>query len=163
MKAFLFGIAAFIFSLFVWLFCHDYNLNHMYYMQIRTATEEASVAATMFIDPQEESEGRIVFNQVEGNKAIKAIIKSMLKTNDGLNPVEGSYWQDQISYNVYFYDDSNTTYPYSFTDPETGFKYKVIRPSVIVTINAGKARYTVKGVIDETQNIRSAAHEIVGY
>lgn len=163
MKAFLFGLAAFIFSLFVWLFCHDYNLNHMYYMQLRTATEEASVAAAMFIDPWEESEGRIVFNQAEGHKAIKAIIKSMLKTNDSLIPVKESYWQDQIVYNAYFYDDSNTTYPYYFTDPETGYKFKVNKPSVVVTINAGKARYTIKGIIDETENIRSAAHEIVGY
>lgn len=162
MKAFLFGLAAFIFSLFVWLFCHDYNLNHIYYMQLRTATEEASVAAAMFIDPREESEGKIVFNQEEGHKAIRAIIKSMLKTNDSLIPVKESYWQEQISYNAYFYDDSNTTYPYYFTDPETGYKFTVYKPSVIVTINAGRARYTIKGVIDEAQNVRSAAHEIVG-
>jgi hypothetical protein len=132
-------------------------------MQLRTAAEEASVSATMFIDPQDESEGRIVFNQAEGQKAIKAIIKTMLKTNDSLIPVEGSYWQNQISYNAYFYDDSNTTYPYYFTDPDTGYRFTVNRPSVVVTINAGKARYTIKGVIDETQNLRSAAHEIVGY
>ena len=125
MKAFLFGLAAFIFSLFVWLFCHDYNLNHMYYMQLRTATEEASVAAAMFIDPQEESEGKIVFNQEEGHKAIRAIIKSMLKTNDSLIPVKESYWQEQISYNAYFYDDSNTTYTHYFTEPETGYKFKL--------------------------------------
>lgn len=163
MKAFLFGIAAFIFSLFVWLFCHDYNLNHIYYMQLRTTTEEASVAATMFIDPGEESEGRIVFNQAEGHKAIKAMIKTMLRTDDALNPVEGSYWRDNISYSAYFYDDSNTTYPYYFTDPDTAYRFTVNRPSVVVTINAGKARYTIKGVVDEAQNVRSAAHEIIGY
>lgn len=162
MKAFLFGLAAFIFSVFVWLFCHDYNLNHMHYMQLRTAAEEASVAAAMFIEPGEESEGRIIFNQTEGHKAVKAIIQSMLKADDSLIPLEESYWQDEISYNAYFYDDSNTTYPYYFTDPDTGYKFTVNRPSAVVTINAGKARYTFKGVIGETQNVRSAAHEIVG-
>ncbi len=163
MKAFLFGIAAFFFGLIVWLFCHDYNLNHMHYNQLRTVAEEASVAATLFTNSLAESEGNIVFNPTEGHKAIKAVLKSMLKTDENLNPVEGSYWQEQITYKAYFFDDSNTTYPKSFTDPETGFKFEVLRPSVVVTINAGKARYTMPGIIDDTPNIRSAAHEIVGW
>ncbi len=163
MKAALFGIAAFFFSLFIWLFCHDYNLNHLYYVQLRNTAEEASVAATMFISPQEESEGRIVFNQAEGHKAIRAVLKSMLKTDESLNPSEGSYWQQQIIYSAYFYDDSNTTYPYTFADPQTGYTTIIYRPSVIVTINAGKARYSMKGIVDENlPNIRSAAHEIEG-
>lgn len=163
MKAFLFGIAAFFLGLFIWLFCHDYNLNHMYYNQLRTAAEEASVAATMFTYPQEEKEGRIVFNQVEGYKVINAMLESMLKTDDSLNPIEGSYWQDRIKYTAYFFDDSNTSYPQTFTDPETGFAFEVQRASVIVTVNAGKARYTIEGIIDNTANIRSAAHEVVGW
>jgi len=163
MKAALFGVAVFFFSLFVWLFCHDYNLNHMYYMQLRTAVEEASVAASMFTEQTEEKEGRIVFNQVEGHEAIKAMLETMLRTDDSLNPSQESYWQDKITYNAYFYDDSNTIYPLSFTDSDTGFTFEVKRPTVIVTVNAGKARYTIKGVIDDTINIRSAAHEIVGY
>lgn len=163
MKAFLFGIAAFIFSMLVWLFCHDYNLNHIYYMQLRTATEEASVAATMFTELQEENEGRIVFNQEEGHKAIAQMIKTMLKTDDDLKPTETSYWQDKIKYTAYFFDDSNTVYPQTFTDPETGYKFEVKKPTVIVTINAGKARYTFSGIIDNIPNIRSAAHEIVGW
>ena len=162
MKAFLFGIAAFIFSMFVWLFCHDYNLNHTYYMQLRTAAEEASVAATMFTDPQEENEGRIVFNQDEGHKAIVQMIKTMLKTDDDLNPIENSYWQDRITYTAYFFDDSNTVYPLTFTDPETSFKFEVKKPTVIVTINAGKARYTFDEKAENVSNIRSAAHEVVG-
>lgn len=163
MKAVLFGIATFFFSLFVWLFIHDYNLNHIHYMQLRTVAEEASVSATMFIYPEEEKEGRIVFNQVEGHKVIKAMIKTMLKTDDDLNPTAESYWQDKISYTAYFYDDSNTTYPVSFTDPDTGYNFEVKKPSVIVTVNAGKARYTIEGTVDNTANIRSAAHEIVGW
>jgi len=163
MKAFLFGIAAFFLGLFIWLFCHDYNLHHMHYIQLRTAAEESSVAATLFTDPQEEKEGRIVFNQVEGHKAINAMLKSMLKTDESLNPVEGSYWQDKITYAAYFFDDSNTSYPQTFIDPETGFRFVVQRPSVIVTVNAGKARYTIENTVDNTANIRSAAHEMVGW
>ena len=49
------------------------------------------------------------------------------------------------------------------TDPETGFNFIIHMPAVIVTINAGKARYTFQGIIDDTPNIRSAAHDIVGY
>ena len=163
MKAALFGIAAFVFSMFIWLFCHDYYLNHNQFMQLKRTAEEASVAATMFINPQQESEGKIVFNQPEGHKAIRAMLKAMLKTDDSLNPTEESYWQDQITYNAYYYDDLNTTYPYTFIDPQTGYSFVVNRPSVIVTINAGKARYSFKGVVPDEENIRSAAHEIVGY
>jgi len=163
MKAFLFGVAAFFLGLFIWLFCHDYNLHHMHYAQLRTTAEEASVAATLFTYPQEEREGRIVFNQVEGHKAITAMLIAMLKTDDSLSPVEGSYWQDKITYTAYFFDDLNTSYPQTFTDPETGFRFVIQRPSVIVTVNAGKARYTINGTVDNTANIRSAAHEIVGW
>lgn len=162
MKAFLFGIAAFIFAMFVWLFCHDYDLNHIYYMQLRAAAEEASVAATIFTNPEEENEGRIVFNQEEGHKAIRAMIETMLKTDSDLNPLESSYWQDKITYTAYFFDDSNTAYPQTFTDPETGFIFEVKKPSVIVTINAGKARYTFDEIAKNVSNIRSAAHEVVG-
>lgn len=163
MKAFLFGIAAFFFGLFVWLFCHDYNMNHMYYNQLRTAAEEASVSAALFTDPEQENEGKVVFNREEGDKAIKAMLKSMLKTDDTLNPTEGSYWQDKISYKAYFFDDSNTEYPKTFTDPDTGFRFEVQKPTVVVTVNAGKARYTISGIADNIQDIRSAAHEVVGW
>ncbi|PYG84327.1 hypothetical protein LY28_03641 [Ruminiclostridium sufflavum DSM 19573] len=162
MKAFLFGIAAFIFSMLVWLFCHDYNLNHIYYMQLRTAAEEASIAAAVFTDPLEEKEGRIVFNSEEGHKAIRAMLETMLKTDSDLNPLEGSYWQDKIKYTAYFFDDSNTVYPKAFTDPETGYKFEVKKPAVIVTINTGKARYTLGEIFGSQPNIRSAAHEIEG-
>lgn len=159
MKSFLFGIATFLFSLFVWLFCHDYNLHHIYYEQLRHTAEEASVAAAMFTDTQSEKRGQIVFNRAEGEKVVHAMLKIMLKTDDNLVPLETSYWRDQIEYKAYYFDDSNTNYPIAFTDPDTGYKFMVQRPTVIITINAGKARYTIDGIVDNVENIRSAAHE----
>ncbi|WP_242835610.1 hypothetical protein [Ruminiclostridium josui] len=88
-EGFSFRYSSLLFRLDCWLFCHDYNLNHMHYNQLRTVAEEASVAATMFTNLQAESEGKIVFNQTEGHKAIKAVLKSMLKTDENLNPLGG--------------------------------------------------------------------------
>ncbi len=66
----------------------------MHYNQLRTAAEESSAAAALFTDNQAENDGNIVFNQTEGHRGDKGSIKDHAETDDSLNPVEGSYWQD---------------------------------------------------------------------
>lgn len=158
MKAFIVGAAALILSLFCYAFNTDFNLNKHANNELRFVCEEASAAGTLFLEMNQFSTGRIVFNREESLRAIEAVIISMLKLDVNMNPTSESYWQEQISYNAYFYDDSNTTYPYLFTDPETGFVYLVKKPTVIVTINAGKARYSLQFLKNGPDNIRSAAH-----
>lgn len=158
MKAFLVGAAALILSLFFYSFNNDFNLNKHASNNLRYVCEEASVAGTLFQQKNQFSIGKIVFNQEESLKAIEAVIISMLKLDENLNPTDASYWQDHIIYKAYFYDDSNTVYPFLFTDPDTGFVYLVKNPSIIVTINAGKARYSLKFLRNGAENIRSAAH-----
>lgn len=162
MKAFLVGTATIILSLFVFAFNADYNLNKSKNNELRYVCEEAAVAGSLFVKKDHYSSGQIVFNQEESIKAIEAIITSMLKLDKNMNPATGSYWQERITYNTYFCDDSNTAYPYLFTDPDTGFVHLVKKPTVIVTINAGKARYSLQFLNDGPNNIRSAAHSWEG-
>lgn len=158
MKAFIVGAATLILSLFCYSFNNDFNLNKHANNELRFVCEEASAAGTLFLDEGEFSIGKIVFNQQESLKAIKAVIAYMLKLDENMNPTHESYWHEHIQYKVYFHDDSNTTYPYLFSDPDTGFIYLVKNPTIIVTINAGKARYSLQFLKNGSDNIRSAAH-----
>ncbi|MCX7773196.1 MAG: hypothetical protein N2376_08820 [Clostridia bacterium] len=158
MKPFIVGAAALILALFCYSFNHDFGLNRHAVLELRTVCEEASVAGALFYDKSQYSSGRIVFNRQESIKAIEAEIKSMLQLDDDLNPTQESYWQNKITYKAYFYDDSNTTYPYLFVDPDTGFTHLIKTPTIIVTINAGEARYSLQFLKNGADNIRSAAH-----
>lgn len=158
MKSLLIGVPVIVLSLILFSFQHDSNLNRHYLNELRVTCEEASVAGATFIDSREYSEGRIVFNKTESLKAIEAIIKESLFLDSYMRPVNVSYWTDQVTYKAYFYDDSNTTYPDFFTDEDTGFTYVVKSPTVIVTINAGKAPYRLSFLKNLGSNMRSAAH-----
>jgi len=158
MKPFIVGAAALILSLFCYSFNTDLILNRHANADLRAVCEEASVAGTMFIYKDQYGNGKVVFDQKESIKAIEAEIKSMLKLNDDFTPTSESYWQDQVSYKAHFYDDSNTAYPYLFTDSDTGFTALIKSPTVIVTINAGQGKYALQFLKNGPVNIRSAAH-----
>ena len=159
MKPFIIGISAFLLSLMFYSFLHDFIQNRQAYSELRIACEEASAAAALFSNTEYYSDGYVAFNQQEAHKAIKAILSNMLRLDDTLLPSPGSYWQSQVKYSAYFMDDSNTIYPYSFIDPETGFEYLVTEPTVIVTVDAGEARYSLNLLQSlGRSNIRSAAH-----
>jgi hypothetical protein len=158
MKPFIIGVAALLLSLIFYLFLHDFNMNRQAFEDLKVVCEEASVAGALFIDQEEYSEGRIVFNQAESIKAIEAVIKTMLRLDDNMMPTPESYWQEQVTYRTYFYDDSNTVYPYLFVDPETGYTHLIKSPYVVVTINAGEGRYTLPFLRTGLDNIRSSGH-----
>lgn len=158
MKALIVGAASLILALFCYSFNNDFAVNRQANTNLRVVCEEASVAGTLFIEQTQFSNGKIVFNKDESNKAIEAIISSMLKLDGNFNTTGESYWQDKICHKVYFHDDSNTVYPHLFTDPDTGFIHLVKAPTIIVTINAGKGRYALEFLQNGPDNIRSAAH-----
>ncbi len=158
MKPFIVGVAAFILTLFCYSFNHDFNLNRHALVDLRAVCEEASVAGTLFYYKDQYAVGKIVFNQEESRKAIEAVITSMLELDEELNPVQGSYWQEKVSYKAYFYDDSNTVYPHLYVDPDTGYTHLIKSPTIVVTINAGMARYSLQFLKNGPDNIRSASH-----
>jgi len=165
MKPFLMGIATLIFSLTFYLFIHDYNGNKLANNELRIVCEEASVAGSLFIDLEKYSEGQIVFDQGQGDAAIRDIIIESLKLDESLSPKMNSYWRSPIKYEVYYFDDSNTNFPYySFKDEliEKDIEIIIKEPQVIVTINAGNGRYTLPFLRNLSDNIRSSSHSWSG-
>lgn len=160
MKPFIVGFATVLLSVFILVFNQDYRQNNYYCKELKYVAEEASASASLFTNSTDYSNGCIVFNQIEGNKAVKAQIINLLRLDNSLNPLSNSYWTDTISYKVYYFDDSNTSYPFLFKDTDTLFTQVVTDPTVVVTINAGKGRYRIPLFKNTGNFIRSAAHEL---
>jgi hypothetical protein len=159
MKSAIVGIATILLSVFVTVFYQDLKQAELRNFELKYVAEELSASASLFINEQEYSRGRIVFDQTEALRAFDHQIKTLLHLDNGFNPLTTSYWTEKVTYRINFYDDSNTAYPYLFTDPDTMFTYVVTEPTVVVTLNTGKARYRISFLDSTDDNIRSAAHE----
>lgn len=159
MKPFIIGVGTLILSIFVSLTVSDVKTYQRYNFELKYACEELSATGSLYNDNEEYSNGRKIFNQTEAEKAIREQLKSMLTTDDFLKPLHNSYWTENIELHTYYIDDSNTTFPYLFVDPLTGYTVTFTMPAVAVTINAGNGRFTFPWLFDTGQAIRSASHE----
>ncbi len=158
MRDMLFGIAFLLVYTISTVFQQDYNLNQRQLEKVKFVCEEASASASLYHSKTEYAEGREVFDQAEGKKALEDQIKTLLYLDSSFIPTASSYWRDKANYKVYFFDDSNTTYPYVFVDPDTGYTRTITDPTVVVTINTGRPRYRLS-FITLTDTIRSSSHE----
>lgn len=140
------------------IFNQDFNMLQEYYHNLKYICEDAAADASLYYDVEEYSLGRKVFNQAEGIKAIENQIRNSMHLDSNFVPMENSYWTEKVSYKVYFYDDSNTVYPYLFQDQDTMYTKAITSPTVIVTINAGPGRFRLP-FIPRYQMIRSSAYE----
>jgi hypothetical protein len=162
MKPMIVGISIILLCCYVFIFWYDLGEARARNYELKYAASEVSVSASLFLNLEEYSNGSKVFNRIEGNKAIDNQLRKLLKLDESLNPLPKSYWQDTISYKVYYFDDSDTVYPHLFKDSYTGFTYTITSPTVIVTINAGRARFRLPAFQGGAPVIRSAAHEWKG-
>jgi len=109
--------------------------------------------------------------------AIKEQITSLLSADNSLVPVDNSYWSKLMEYKVYFYDDSGIckvyfnggfereevfTYGSTHRDDWTAYNTVITYPTVVVTINAGPARFRIKFLDAIPDIIRSSSHEWQG-
>lgn len=156
------GACSLLLSIMFFLFMHDYNMNKQAIENLKFVCEEASVAGSLFIDNEQYGEGKIIFNKIEATKAIDAVIISMLNLQTDMTPKSNSYWREKIERKIQFFDNSNTTFPCDFIDSDTGYYILMRGPHVIVTINAGKPRYTLSLLKNGPDSIRSSGHEWVG-
>lgn len=160
MKSFIVGITVVLLSTFFITYQQDSNLHQLKLHELKYVAEEVAAAAAQFHDLEEYGEGRLVFNQEEGIKAAEYVLKQTLSLNDDFKPKSGTYYQDQIKLHIEFLDESNTIFPYTYTDTDTNFTQVITEPSVAVTINAGKARYRVRYIqLDQIDCVRTAIHE----
>lgn len=135
---------------------------------LKHAADEASASASLYYDAAMFAEGDKIFNQAEGRKAIEFILRSYLNLDEYLMPLDNTYWQDRVTYNVYFIDqkyldqyDEDANFPYLFRDELTGYVKTITEPTVIVTVNAGRPRYRLS-FLSPNDAIRSSCYEYVG-
>ncbi len=130
--------------------------------------------------------GQIVFNESQGIEAIECILKNWLKLEGkgNLTPSSNSYYIDRIDYMVYFFnedldDDSKEIFScnvyrngkkveiecfktnsriYMFTDSSLKYNKLITSANVIVTINAGRARFKLS-FIKSPLLIRSSGYD----
>ena len=158
MKELLIGLAVTIVYTIIMVFSQDYSLAQQQYFKLKYVCEEVSASASLFYERSEYAVGRKIFDQVEGREVIDNQIQTLLRLDDSFNPLPNSYYTDRVSYEAYFFDDSNTIYPEVFTDPDTFYTRTIGDPTVIVTINAGEPRYRLT-FIDAPDMVLSSSHE----
>lgn len=141
----------------VLVFQQDYNLHQLHSDNIRYVAEEAAAGAAQYFNLSKYADGIFEFNQAESIRAAEYIIKKDLKLNGDFTPIANTYWQDQITYTIEFFDDTNTVYPYLYTSPVANYTETIAEPTVIVTINCGTPRYRVP-FVNPPDAIRLAAH-----
>ncbi|MCT4687481.1 hypothetical protein [Vallitalea sp.] len=158
MKPFIFTLAMLIlFSIFL-TYQTDNNTYNRQLEKLKQVADECSAAAGLFYDEDSYSAGLTIYNQEEGKKAIEYIIKKNLGLIDEHSPSDKSYWKDAIKYKVIFFDNSNTVFPYSYTDDLNRFTKLISEPTIIVEINAGKPSFRLK-FLQLKNAVRSSAYE----
>ncbi len=173
MKPLLVGVALIIILLIMIVFQVD---NYNYRLEsnfLKYCADEASNSASLFYDEIDYSNGKKIYNEVEGLKVIEYVIENYLKTDATLVPLRSSYWKDKIQYTAYFFDDDllcsvykngikvnsfSFSYPYLYTDEDLNYKKSIGKSCVIVTINAGKTKYRLN-FIAKPFCIRSSGYE----
>ena len=145
--------------------------------ETRFMTQELSATGTLYIDYGAYSGGDIIFNYEEGLKAIDSQIQKFMKLDIDKKPLAKSYWQDDVTYKVYFYDDTRELKVYEngiivgqeafnyvdkkHVDELTGYTMIIAKPTVIITINAGRPRFRLKLMQENassTDILRTGAH-----
>lgn len=133
-------------------------------------SKELSATGALFLDYKKGyAEGELIFNDPEGIKAIDGQIKELMKLNSDYSPLDNSYWQSNIKYKTYFYDESGICrvyenkelkdefkfdFPYLHKDNDLDYKETIAKPTVVVSIDAGIPRVRVKSIQEELKNKR---------
>jgi len=177
MKIFIITVAVVIVYSFTMVFAQDYRQAQRNSYRLKYVCEELSATGSAFYDLKDYSEGYTIFNTEDGIKAIKDQLINLLSVDDSLIPVDNSYWLEPIKYKVYFYDDSGVCKVYSngsfereeafmygntHKDDWTAYHTVISDPTVVVSVNAGQARFRVKFLDSMLDIIRSSSHEWEG-
>lgn len=161
MKQFIIFIATVFLCMTTLVFNQDEALYVRKNEQLKFVASEAAAAAGQYYNYSEYAEGRKVFNQPEAIRAAEHLIKYNLKLDNGFVPNGNSYWRDQITYQIFFYDDNNTVFPTLYTDPDNNFTIAIGDPTVVVRIIAGRGRFRLTST--EPIAVRTAAYEWKSY
>ncbi len=197
MKVLIAGMAILIILVMMICFWQD-HLNYRLQTEfLKHCTDEASASAMLYYDNYYNSDvhnlvklgknyGQVVFNEVEGIKAIETVLKHWLKLegNGKLTAMADSYFKDEINYTVYFFNEvsdeklseifSCSVYKngkkieeecfktkdrsYMYRDTELNYEKLITSANVIITINAGRASFRLS-FIKKPIMIRSSGYD----
>lgn len=157
MKSYIIGVALFFVFMIFTTYQYDYNMHQEQVYSLKFVAEEVVAGAAQYFLIDQYINGYLVFNKEQGILAVEYILQKNLKLNSDLFPGTNSYWVQQIQYDIKFFDDSNTNFPYLYEDIINSFTLTITNPTVVLTINAGKPRY--KLIDNPPDVICIAAHE----
>lgn len=163
MKEFMFGLASLLVLLTGLIYTQDYDRNERFNFGLKFTTEEVAAAAAQFYDTEKFSEGIKVFNQEEGMKAARFIMKDLLHLNNDFTPTARTYWKGPIRLELEFFDDEtiydkcSSGYPCMYEHETSAFTFLITNPTVIATIHTGPAIYRLMD--DPPENFRVSVHE----
>jgi len=176
-KIFIITIAVVILYSFTVVFTQDYRQAQRNSYRLKYVCEELTATGASFYDLEEYSEGYTIFSTGEGIGAIRNQMTRLLSVDSSMNPTANSYWSKNVEYKVYFYDDSGICKVYTngnlereeafaygdlHKDDWTSYNTIISDPTVVVTINAGSARFRLRFLDPLPDIIRSSSHEWEG-
>jgi hypothetical protein len=145
MKWFITGLAFLFIGTISLVFQHNYNLHQEEMHYLKFVAQESAAGAAQYFSEEKYGDGFLVYNKVEGEKAAKNIIISLLNLNSDMTPSEHTYWKqtDKITYELLYFDEDSYTFPldYTYVHPLGTTKLTMFGPSVIVKVNVGQAKY----------------------
>ena len=182
MKNFIITIALVILFAFFQVYHVDANALLRQQEMLKYATDEAAASASLFYSTDYFGEGEKIFTDEEALNMAVSTLEHNLDAEAGstaaLKPLDDAYWQKDMDYTVWLFDDSgkyrkyeNKTltdtdsfdYGYMFTEPTTGYNKLITEPTVIVTVNAGPAKMRLSFLQDVADVVETSGYEYLGY
>ncbi|PLT43519.1 hypothetical protein B8V81_5059 [Paenibacillus pasadenensis] len=152
------------------VFQADFDMHELQTEQVKFTAQEAAAAAAQYMDPEAYADGRFVFNREEGIQAAEALIRQNLKLDPDFMPLRNSYASEQVTYTIEFFDDDSVNqapclsgYPCLYVQHISQYTLAITHPTVIVSIDAGEAQYSLRLPGMDTTVYRTGAHEWKGY
>lgn len=156
MKILIWAFPIVVLMTLVLVFQEDFNQLHRQTMKLKFHTQEAAAAAAQFFDLNDYGQGKLVFNQEEAVRAAEYVLQHNLILDEDFSPRTDSYWQEVVRYEIEFYDESNTNFPYLYEHASTYFTLLLTAPTVIVTVDAGTPQLRLWN--DSRGIMRTGAH-----
>lgn len=109
---------------------------------LKDANNFAVHDAALQVDDIEKSQGRIVFDPLEAKKAFDDTLQKNLGLNDTFQPVPGSRLKHSVEIVKFqLFDESNTSFPFLFVDPEYRIARWIQGPAVFAVVRTDHPKF----------------------
>lgn len=112
---------------------------------LKDANNFAVHDAALQVDDNEKSRGRIVFDPVEAKKIFNDTLQKNLGLNATFDPVPGSRLKHSVEILEFrLFDESNTSFPFLFEDPEYGIARWIQGPAIYAVVKTNHPKFLSK-------------------